>query len=214
MKKILIFALTVLALLLLVAAAPPPTSPAPDDVFLAGEPMMKHGDKDAKYEKKIDKMMEKLIHHIPNLQNVSIFYAEFVENDILVSCHIDKLNGMESVCAGFQDQSTAPFTWYMGEVFAAPGREPADRLIISDYETLPDDEPLKQYYPPFFYSVGDYPLFHDGQFIGWIGLLGTDPDNRIDWNQHTREFIARTIEKEMDSLAQDYYEDFLPGEAE
>ncbi len=97
-----------------------------------------------------------------------------------------------------------------GGNFRHKNKAPHDRLVVTDYNLLPDDEPLKQYYPPNFVSVGDYPLWTNGKFIGWIGILSTDPGKPINWEQH-KAFIADSVEQQMDALADIYHKDFLPS---
>lgn len=75
-------------------------------------------------QNQVDQLLKKLLRGVTNTQNVSIFFNVPTDNDNIISCHQDVLDGMENLCGAFQDQSTIPFTWFMGEIFATKTKPP------------------------------------------------------------------------------------------
>ncbi len=156
--------------------------------------------------KKIDQFLAEICEGIPNCQSVGIFFADKQPDEVYISCYQDYTRGVPSTCHQFQKQPTNVYTWFMPQVYATQSEEPIDRFVLSDYAMIPDDAPLKKYYPPNFLSVADYILWDGDEFVGWIGILSTqDP---IDWEAH-RAFIDETVRRYEDELIQAYREDFL-----
>ncbi|NBD35421.1 MAG: GNAT family N-acetyltransferase [Chloroflexi bacterium] len=149
----------------------------------------------------ITEFLDILAQGIPNCQSTGIFFADKRPDDTYISCYTDYVDGIPSTCAGYQNQPTDHYTWFMPKVYATKGAAPEDRLVISDYDLIPDDAPLKQYYPPVFVSVADYVLWDGDEFLGWIGILSTTEP--IDWDACT-PFIVETVEKYKDALVEAY----------
>jgi hypothetical protein len=158
-------------------------------------------------EDTITKFLETLAQGVTNCQSTGIFFAQHKAEDVYLSCYQDYVSGIPSTCSQFQQQPTNQFTWFMSKIYATKTQKPEERLIISDYAIIPEEAPLKQYYPPFFKSVADYVLWdNQGAFVGWIGLLSTDQP--IDWETH-RAFITKTITDYEATLLNAYANDFL-----
>lgn len=157
---------------------------------------------------KIGELLATLTQGVPNCQSAGIFFADKQDDDTYLSCYRDYVDGIPSTCANFQNQPTDQFTWFMPQVYATRDAAPGDRLIISDYAMIPDDAPLKDYYPPFFLAVADYVLWDGDEFVGWIGLLGTQ--DAIDWAA-SAGFIEETVATYKDAVVAAYREQFLAG---
>jgi N-acetylglutamate synthase-like GNAT family acetyltransferase len=156
----------------------------------------------------IGEFLATLTQGIPNCQSAGIFFADKQDDDTYISCFRDYVDGIPSTCANFQNQATDQFTWFMPQIYATCEADPEERLIVSDYAMIPDDAPLKGYYPPFFVSVADYVLWDGDEFVGWIGLLGTK--TAIDWAA-SAAFIAETVAAHKDAVLKAYREQFLAG---
>ncbi len=155
---------------------------------------------------KISEFLQVLAKGVPDCQNAAVFFARKQSDATYLSCYQDHAVGIPSMREQFQNQSLKPFTWFMPQVYATRDLPPQKRLIISDYDLIPDDAPLKKYYPPSFIAVSDYILWDAGEFVGWIGLLSTQ--HRIDWEANL-DFIVKTVGEHEPFLFAAYKEDFL-----
>jgi hypothetical protein len=158
----------------------------------------------------IEAFLKRLQEGVPSCMLTGIWFGEpRADGDLWVSTYWDHAAGMERLHDKIQEVPTNRFHWFMPQIRATKGKSGRGLMVISDYDLIPDDAPLKEFYPPDFVSVADYVVWEGETFPGWVGILSTK--TKIDWSSpETIDFISRTIDSHRPLLLRAYHDDFMP----